>query len=188
MWMEKSLITLRTAILALCIFEAPVGADCGSELGESSGCASSWTSLWYVWLILLTIFLLLVCGVMASCVKCCRRTKPQVPTFTTRPYEVTVIAIDNDSTIHSTVSPNNPLQYISTNRNGNTFQEPSSIILPPPPYSLYAIETPPPYEMALKMAKPIETQNPKILEENLERNDESSPTAETSTAASSVLS
>ncbi|MBS2599967.1 hypothetical protein KFY57_28085, partial [Salmonella enterica subsp. enterica serovar Typhimurium] len=41
------------------------------------------------------------------------------------------------------VCASSPLQYISTNRNGNTFQVASSVILPPPPYSLYAIETPP---------------------------------------------
>ncbi|GCB77930.1 transmembrane protein 52-like [Scyliorhinus torazame] len=170
--MEKCLMILRTAVLALCMFEAPVigAGNCDTELGENIGCPSSWTSLWYVWLILLTIFLLLVCGVMASCVKCCQRTKPQVPTFPTRPYEVTVIAIDNDSTIHSTVSPHSPLQYISTNRNGNTFQEANNFILPPPPYSLYSIDTLPPYEMALNMIKPTATHDPKILGENLERN------------------
>ncbi|XP_078094588.1 transmembrane protein 52-like [Mustelus asterias] len=184
--MAKSGIILGAAVLTLCMFQTPLieAGGCGTELGESSGCSSSWTSLWYVWLILLTIFLLLVCGVLASCVKCCRRTKPQVPTFPTRPYEVTVIAIDNDSTIHSTVSPNSPLQYISNNRNGNTFQEASTIILPPPPYSLYAIETPPSYEMALKMGKPIETQGPKTPGENLERNEEPGPKEQTSSTLS----
>ncbi|XP_067872960.1 transmembrane protein 52-like [Heterodontus francisci] len=185
--MGKFLLMLRTVIFTLCLFEVPVteAQKCGLEFGESSRCPSSWTSLWYVWLILLTLFLLLLCGVTASCVKCCRRSKPQVPTFPTRPYEVTVIAIDNDSTIHSTVSPNSSLQYI--NRNGNGLQEASSFILPPPPYSLYAVETPPPYEMALKMAKPIETCDPKTQGENLTRNEEPSPTDETSRVTSSVL-
>ncbi|XP_048449721.1 transmembrane protein 52-like, partial [Rhincodon typus] len=142
-------------------------------------CPSTWTSLWYVWLILLTIFLLLVCGVLASCVKCCRRNKPQVPAFPARPYEVTVIAFENDNTIHSTVSTNGPLQYISANRNSIPFQEST---LPPPPYSLYAIETPPPYDLALKMAKPIKVHDPEILGQNLQRTEDPNPAEETSTA------
>ncbi|XP_067826530.1 transmembrane protein 52-like [Heptranchias perlo] len=188
--MDKCTVVVRTAVFILCLFQASLteAQNCGTGPGETNGCLSSWTSLWYVWLILLTIFLLLLCGVAASCVKCCRRTKPQVPTFPARPYEVTVIAIDNDNTIHSTVSPNSSLQYVSTSRNGIPFQDANSIILPPPPYSLYAIETPPPYEAALKMAKPIEIYDPNSRGDHPKRNEEPSSTEETSVETSSALS
>ncbi|KFQ20295.1 Transmembrane protein 52, partial [Mesitornis unicolor] len=66
---------------------------------------SSWTSLWYVWLILLTLFLLLLCGIAASCIKfCCWKKRLPVETFPRHPYDLTVIAIDSDSTAHSTVT------------------------------------------------------------------------------------
>ncbi|NXF30422.1 TMM52 protein, partial [Nyctibius bracteatus] len=66
---------------------------------------SSWTSLWYVWLILLTVFLLLLCGITASFIKfCCQKKRPPVETFPRCPYDVTVIAVDSDSTAHSTVT------------------------------------------------------------------------------------
>ncbi|NWX24149.1 TMM52 protein, partial [Aegotheles bennettii] len=66
---------------------------------------SSWTSLWYVWLILLTVFLLLLCGITAGCIKfCCRKKRPPVETFPRHPGDLTVIAIDSDSTAHSTVT------------------------------------------------------------------------------------
>ncbi|KFP10542.1 Transmembrane protein 52, partial [Egretta garzetta] len=66
---------------------------------------SDWTSLWYVWLILLTVFLLLFCGITASCIKfCCRKKRPPVETFPRHPYDLTVTPIDSDSTAHSTVT------------------------------------------------------------------------------------
>uniref|UniRef100_UPI00398E82EC transmembrane protein 52-like n=1 Tax=Pristiophorus japonicus TaxID=55135 RepID=UPI00398E82EC len=182
--MEKCVAVGRAALLLLCLFQAPVteAQNCGP--GESSRCPSSWTSLWYVWLILLTIFLLLLCGVTASCLRCCQRTKPQVPTFPTRPYEVTVIAIDND---HA-VSPTSSLQYISASRNSTPFQEANGFILPPPPYSLYAMEMPPSYEMALEMANPVVIHNPKRGPENPGRSEGSSATEGMSAATSSALS
>ncbi|NXN57985.1 TMM52 protein, partial [Rynchops niger] len=66
---------------------------------------SNWTSLWYIWLILLTVFLLLLCGITASCIKfCCRKKRPPVETLSRHPYDLTAIAIDSDSTAHSTVT------------------------------------------------------------------------------------
>ncbi|NXO03863.1 TMM52 protein, partial [Rhinopomastus cyanomelas] len=64
-----------------------------------------WTSLWYVWLILLTTFLLLLCGISASCIRfCCQRKRFPVETFSRHSYDQTVIAVDSDSTAHSTVT------------------------------------------------------------------------------------
>ncbi|KFO76642.1 Transmembrane protein 52, partial [Cuculus canorus] len=66
---------------------------------------SSWTSLWYAWLILLTVFLLLFCGIAASCIRCCcRKKRPPVEPFPRAPHDVTVTTIDSDSTAHSTVT------------------------------------------------------------------------------------
>ncbi|KFQ18124.1 Transmembrane protein 52, partial [Merops nubicus] len=66
---------------------------------------SNWTSLWYVWLILLTLFLLLLCGITASCISfCCRRKRLPVETFSRHPCDLPALAIDSDSTAHSTVT------------------------------------------------------------------------------------
>ncbi|NXY32824.1 TMM52 protein, partial [Pomatorhinus ruficollis] len=66
---------------------------------------SDWTSLWYIWLILLMVFLLLLCGVSASCIKfCCRKKGPPVETCPRHPCDLTAIGIDSDSTAHSTVT------------------------------------------------------------------------------------
>ncbi|XP_078281506.1 transmembrane protein 52-like [Rhinoraja longicauda] len=153
---------LTATVCLLCLLQATVtrAQTCGQ--GEDDSCRSHWTHLWYVWLILLTVFLLLVCGVTASCIKCCRRSKPQAPTFANRPYEVTVIAIDNDSSI----TPNSTLQYISTGRNHISLRDPSQLTLPPPSYSVCTIDNPPTYEMALKMAKAPETSDPTNGAEN----------------------
>ncbi|NXJ77872.1 TMM52 protein, partial [Trogon melanurus] len=66
---------------------------------------SDWTSLWYVWLILLTVFLLLLCGIAGSCIKfCCQKKRFPVETFPRHPCDLTVAAADSDSTTHSTVT------------------------------------------------------------------------------------
>ncbi|MEE6483872.1 hypothetical protein FKM82_013679 [Ascaphus truei] len=102
-------------------------------------------------LILVTIVILLLCGVTASCIKfCCRKKKPPVQPFPSHPYEVTVIAIDNDSTIHSTVTSYSSVQYPHM----FTFGDIDRSTMSPPAYSLYAMELPPAYEEAIKMAKP----------------------------------
>ncbi|NXI45435.1 TMM52 protein, partial [Galbula dea] len=66
---------------------------------------SDWTSLWYVWLILLNVFLLLFCGITAFCIKfCCQKKRFPVETFSRHPSDLSVIAFDSDSTAHSTVT------------------------------------------------------------------------------------
>ncbi|NXB40547.1 TMM52 protein, partial [Eulacestoma nigropectus] len=66
---------------------------------------SDLTSLWYVRLILLTVTLLLLSGVSASCIKfCCRKKRLPVETFPRHPCDLAVIGIDSDSTAHSTVT------------------------------------------------------------------------------------
>lgn len=56
-------------------------------------------------LILLTMFMLLLCGITASCIKfCCQKKRPPVQPFPRHPYDLTGVAIDSDSTAHSTVT------------------------------------------------------------------------------------
>ncbi|XP_010285762.1 PREDICTED: transmembrane protein 52 [Phaethon lepturus] len=115
---------------------------------------SNWTSLWYVWLILLTVFLLLLCGITASCIKfCCRKKRPPVETFSRHPYDMTVIAIDSDSTAHSTVTSYSSLQYPLSAPIHSIFVDMDKNTVSPPAYSLYAMELPPSYDEAVQMGK-----------------------------------
>ncbi|EMP25963.1 Transmembrane protein 52 [Chelonia mydas] len=110
-------------------------------------------------LILLTVFMLLLCGITASCVKfCCRKKRPPVQTFPRRPYDMTVIAVDGDSTAHSTVTSYSSFQYPQSAPLPLPFGDMDRSTMSPPAYSLYAMELPPSYDEAIKMAKPyIET-------------------------------
>ncbi|XP_063001608.1 transmembrane protein 52 [Elgaria multicarinata webbii] len=119
----------------------------------------SWTGLWYVWLILLTVFLLLMCGIGASCVKfCCRKKRPPIQTFPPHAHDLTVIPMDHDSTAHSTVTSYSSLQYPQSFPLSLPFREADRNMASPPAYSLYAIEMPPSYDEAVRMAKPcVET-------------------------------
>ncbi|CAI9614068.1 unnamed protein product [Staurois parvus] len=145
----------RGRLLALCCVQIMISlclADHDDDDCDGKVCsATNWVNLWYVWLILVTIFLLLLCGTTASCIKfCCKKKKPPVQNLPTHPYEVTVIAIDNDSTIHSTVTSYSSVQYPHMFAFGDMDRSAMS----PPAYSLYALELPPAYEEAIKMAKP----------------------------------
>ncbi|XP_059807643.1 transmembrane protein 52-like [Hypanus sabinus] len=178
--MANGFSVTNPALLLLSFLRATVieAQKCG-EGPEQNSCHLHWSSLWYVWLILLTVFLLLICGVMISCIKCCKRSKLQNPSFANRSCEVTVIAIDNDHTI----SQNSLLQYISAGR--NHVQDTAQCMLPPPPYSLCAIDNPPTYEMALKMENPSEIPEPKSGLENLNGN--GAPIPERNEGAGSVV-
>ncbi|XP_010305874.1 transmembrane protein 52 [Balearica regulorum gibbericeps] len=113
---------------------------------------SNWTSLWYVWLILLTVFLLLLCGITASCIKfCCRKKRPPVETFPRLPYDLTVIPIDSDSTAHSTVTSYSSLQYPLSAPIHSIFVDMDKNTVSPPAYSLYAMDLPPSYDEAVQM-------------------------------------
>ncbi|KAM9370250.1 transmembrane protein 52 [Phaethornis superciliosus] len=112
---------------------------------------SNWTSLWYVWLILLTVFLLLLCGIAASCIKfCCWKKRPPVETFPRHLYD---IAVDSDSTAHSTVTSYSSWQY-PLSVIPSIFVDMDKNTVSPPAYSLYAVELPPSYDEAVQMGKP----------------------------------
>ncbi|XP_009887975.1 PREDICTED: transmembrane protein 52 [Charadrius vociferus] len=115
---------------------------------------SNWISLWYVWLILLTVFLLLLCGITASCIKFCwRKKRPPVETFSRHPYDLTAIAIDSDSTAHSTVTSYSSLQYPLSAPIHSIFMDMDKNTVSPPAYTLYAMELPPSYDEAVQMGK-----------------------------------
>ncbi|XP_064423822.1 transmembrane protein 52 isoform X2 [Latimeria chalumnae] len=106
-------------------------------------------------LILLTIFMLLLCGISVSCVKfCCKKKGSLTQALASHPYEVTVIAIDNDSTVTSY----NSVQFLPSSRLSLPFAEVDGPYMSssPPPYSLYALELPPSYEEAVRMAKTLD--------------------------------
>ncbi|CAI5782813.1 Uncharacterized protein PODLI_1B017798 [Podarcis lilfordi] len=125
---------------------------------------TSWTSLWYVWLILLTVFLLLLCGIGASCVRfCCRKKRPPIQTFPPHAHDLTIIPMDHDSTAHSTVTSYSSLQYPQNLPLPLPFREVDRSMASPPAYSLYAIEMPPSYDEAIKMAKPC-TETPVVVQ------------------------
>ncbi|XP_031469230.1 transmembrane protein 52 [Phasianus colchicus] len=115
---------------------------------------SHWTSLWYVWLILLTVFMLLLCGITASCKKfCCRKKRPPVQPFPRHPYDLTVVAIDSDSTAHSTVTSYSSFQYPPSAPIPSIFVGMDRSTVSPPAYSPYAMDLPPSYDEAVQMGK-----------------------------------
>ncbi|XP_006161418.1 transmembrane protein 52 isoform X2 [Tupaia chinensis] len=137
-------------------------------LGFADGCDPSdqcppqarWSSLC---LILLAVLLLLLCGVTASCVRfCCLRkqahTQPHLPPAG-QPCDLTVIPVDSDSPVHSTVTSYSSVQYPLGMQLPLPFGELDLDSMAPPAYSLYIPELPPSYDEAIKMAKPREEQS-----------------------------
>ncbi|KAM5323296.1 transmembrane protein 52 isoform 1-T1 [Glossophaga mutica] len=123
-----------------------------------------WSSLWHVGLILLAVLLLLLCGVTASCVRfCCLRKRahaqPHLPSRP-QPCDLTFIPVDSDSPVHSTVTSYSSVQYPLGMRLPLPFGEVDLDSMTPPAYSLYALELPPSYDEAVKMAKPRQGEVP----------------------------
>ncbi|XP_049731817.1 transmembrane protein 52 isoform X1 [Elephas maximus indicus] len=117
-----------------------------------------WSSLWHVGLILLAVLLLLLCAVTASCVRfCCLRKRaqaqPHLPS-PQQPCDLTVISVDSDSPVHSTVTSYSSVQYPLALRLPLPFWELDPDTEAPPAYSLYVLELPPSYDEAVKTAKP----------------------------------
>ncbi|XP_003793356.1 transmembrane protein 52 [Otolemur garnettii] len=119
-----------------------------------------WSSLWHVGLVLLAVLLLLLCGVTASCVRfCCLRKQAQAQPHllpTQQPCDLTVIPMDSDSPVHSTVTSYSSVQYPLGMQLPLPLGELDPDSMAPPAYSLYAPELPPSYDEAIKMAKPRE--------------------------------
>ncbi|XP_053777706.1 transmembrane protein 52 isoform X4 [Desmodus rotundus] len=123
-----------------------------------------WSSLWHVGLILLAVLLLLLCGVTASCVRfCCLRKRahaqPHLPSRP-QPCDLTFIPVDSDSPVHSTVTSYSSVQCPLGVRLPLPFGELDLGSMSPPAYSLHALELPPSYDEAVKMAKPGQGEAP----------------------------
>ncbi|XP_006885996.1 PREDICTED: transmembrane protein 52 [Elephantulus edwardii] len=117
-----------------------------------------WSSLWHVGLILLAVLLLLLCAVTASCVRfCCLRKQAQAQPHLLPPRQscdLTIIPVDSDSPVHSTVTSYSSVQYPLVMRLPMPFGDLDSDTMSPPAYSLYVLDLPPSYEEAVKTVKP----------------------------------
>ncbi|KAM8989928.1 transmembrane protein 52 [Ara ararauna] len=143
------LVGFSTSQTSLC----PSESNCESS-GRCPQNMSNWTSLWYIWLILLTLFLLLLCGIAASCIRfCCQKKRLPVETFSRHPYDLTVIAIDSDSTAHSTVTSYSSWQYPLSAPIPSVFVDMDKNTVSLPAYSLYTMELPPSYDEAVQTGK-----------------------------------
>ncbi|NXI16438.1 TM52B protein, partial [Irena cyanogastra] len=65
---------------------------------------TEWDRLWYIWLVLVVGGLLLLCALVSVCMRCCFQCHRPGDESGPRPYEVTVIAFDHDSTLQSTIT------------------------------------------------------------------------------------
>ncbi|XP_053549018.1 transmembrane protein 52B [Bombina bombina] len=123
-------------------------ASCESDCENSRHCSKTdWVNQWYIWLVVTSGALLLIFGVTCACLRCCYLSQQRHPERAgERPCEVTVIAIDHDSTIQSTITS---LQSVfgPAARRIFTVSHCHGAIPPPGP------ETPPCYEEALRMSR-----------------------------------
>ncbi|KAI5947011.1 Transmembrane protein 52 [Manis javanica] len=155
-------------LLLLPLLQVALGfADGGCDPSDQCPSQARWSSLWHVGLILLTVLLLLLCGVTASCVRfCCLQKRahtqlhlPPAP----QPCDLTVSPVDSDSPVHSTVTSYSSVQYPLGMRLPLPFGELDLDSMTPPAYSLFAPELPPSYDEAIKMTKPRQEEPPSSL-------------------------
>ncbi|KAM6314391.1 transmembrane protein 52B [Podargus strigoides] len=111
---------------------------------------TQWNHLWYIWLVAVIGGLLLLCGLVFVCVRCCFHCRQIGEESGPQPYEVTVIAFDHDSTLQSTITSLHSMfgpaarRILAVAHSHNTVQG-------TPPLS--ASDTPPVYEEALHMSR-----------------------------------
>ncbi|KAM4819728.1 transmembrane protein 52B [Thomomys bottae] len=97
-------IKLVMAHVLLCCCQLP-GARGEESCGSSEHCVTTdWVHLWYIWLLVVTGALLLLCGLTSACLRCCLNHQRRLEDGAPPPYEVTVIAFDQDSTLQNTIS------------------------------------------------------------------------------------
>ncbi|XP_043369761.1 transmembrane protein 52B isoform X2 [Dermochelys coriacea] len=76
---------------------------CEETCVNAEHCSSTdWVRLWYIWLVVAIGGLLLLCGLVSACMRCCCRQAGEESG--SHPYEVTVIAFDHDNTLQSTIT------------------------------------------------------------------------------------
>ncbi|KAF2975682.1 hypothetical protein EK904_014153, partial [Melospiza melodia maxima] len=94
--------------------------------------------------------LLLLCGLVSVCVRCCFQCQQAGDEAGPRPYEVTVIAFDHDSTLQSTITSLHSVFGPAARRILAVAHSHSAAQGTPP---LCAPDTPPVYEEALRMSR-----------------------------------
>ncbi|XP_004692651.1 PREDICTED: transmembrane protein 52B [Condylura cristata] len=93
-----------TAVTLLCLLQLPL-ARCEENCVIPEHCLTTdWVHLWYIWLLVVIGALLLLCGLISVCLRCCLSRQQNGEEEGQPPYEVTVIAFDHDSTLQSTMT------------------------------------------------------------------------------------
>ncbi|NXC47206.1 TM52B protein, partial [Penelope pileata] len=110
---------------------------------------TDWIHLWYIWLVIVIGGLLLLCGLISVCMRCCFHCHQAGEESGPRPYEVTVIAFDHDSTLQSTITSLHSVFGPAARRILAVTHSHNAVQGTPPP--LVASDTPPVYEEALHM-------------------------------------
>ncbi|XP_027638697.1 transmembrane protein 52B [Falco rusticolus] len=111
---------------------------------------TEWDRLWYIWLVVAIGGLLLLCGLVSICVRCCFHCHQTGEESGPQPYEVTVIAFDHDSTLQSTITSLHSVFGPAARRILAVAHSHNAAQGPPP---LSASDTPPVYEEALHMSR-----------------------------------
>ncbi|XP_067410776.1 transmembrane protein 52B [Emydura macquarii macquarii] len=132
---------------ALACFSWFPQVSCEEECVNAEHCSSTeWVRLWYIWLVVAIGGLLLLCGLVSACVRCCCRQAREESG--SRPYEVTVIAFDHDNTLQSTITSLQSVFGPAARRILALAHSHNTVLGAPPPCRS---ETPPVYEEALRM-------------------------------------
>ncbi|KAM6439328.1 transmembrane protein 52B [Rhynochetos jubatus] len=111
---------------------------------------TEWDRLWYIWLVAVIGGLLLLCGLVSTCVRCCFHCRQTGEESGPQPYEVTVIAFDHDSTLQSTITSLHSVFGPAARRILAVAHSHNAAQGTPP---LSASDTPPVYEEALQMSR-----------------------------------
>uniref|UniRef100_A0A8C0FXD5 Transmembrane protein 52B n=1 Tax=Bubo bubo TaxID=30461 RepID=A0A8C0FXD5_BUBBB len=102
------------------------------------------------WLVVVIGGLLLLCGLVSVCVRCCFHCRQTGEESGPQPYEVTVIAFDHDSTLQSTITSLHSVFGPAARRILAVAHSHNAAQGTPP---LSASDTPPVYEEALRMSR-----------------------------------
>ncbi|XP_042557885.1 transmembrane protein 52 isoform X1 [Dipodomys spectabilis] len=152
----RSSLGLLLLLWLLPLPQVSLGSEDEAPCDPSSQCPpqARWSSLWHVGLVLLTLLLLLLCGVTASCVRfCCLRKHMHPQTHLPPawpPCDPMGIPGDSDSPAHSTVTSYSSVQYPLGTLLPLSFGELDLDSIAPPAYSLCVPELPPSYDEAIK--------------------------------------
>ncbi|XP_054859008.1 transmembrane protein 52B [Eublepharis macularius] len=141
-----------TILAWTCLSQIPLVELQGSCTNADRCSDANVIHLWYIWLAVAIGGLLFLCGVASICVKCCcLNCQSDGDDNRARPYEVTVIAFDHDSsTLQSTVTSLHSVFGPAARRILAVAHSHSAVQAAHP---FAASETPPIYEEALRMSR-----------------------------------